>query len=418
MNKKELKKKAISTLLAGSLIFGTGVGLSQKANAYNLKEPTVSLEEYNNYDGVKIFINGRLVEFNDSLGYPYIDAEAGRTMIPLRAVAETFNATVSYEPNGRLIYVTRFNHYAKLRVDNNNIWYTDKFDPSEKKIPMDTKAIIKNDRTYIPLRALFECFGLNVRWDAENKIAHIETLNDNFDYVDFKDKNIIRIGDLDISKVNKVIYDEVEVKKDYVNILKYSDQYKVFVEDGVARIYSYQFLSTINYLYQKEKELIEKIPEDKNRIYLGFLQENEEQYFSRVSDMDVIDEMTTFNYSISSVGNDYYAVKHSGQNKEKYVLARAKAKEVAKDIMSKTLDKKEQIRMAHDYVCSICDYYIDDYEDNGYAYNVFYEGRSYCNGFESAFKMILDELSIPTTMYLVDVPDLQSGHRPSRCLSC
>ena len=193
MNKKELKKKAISTLLAGSLIFGTGIGLSEKANAYNLKEPTVSLEEFNKYDGVKIFINGRLVEFNDSLGYPFIDAQAGRTMIPLRAVAEAFEATVNYD-NG-IVYVSKQDQSANLSIGSNVINFTNKYN-QVSNIMIDTKAIIINDRTYIPLRALFECFGMNVRWDESTKTAHIES-DGLFENIDFKDYKVTDINSLD-----------------------------------------------------------------------------------------------------------------------------------------------------------------------------------------------------------------------------
>ena len=394
MDKKELKKKVVSTVLAGSLIFATGAGINTKANAYNLNKPTVSYEEFNDYSGVKIFINGRLVEFNDDLGYPYIDKEKGRTMIPLRAVAETFGSTVSYDSLNRQVSITRFNDYARLKINDNYIYYYDFINPTQK-IKMDTNAIIKNDRTYIPLRALFECFGLTVRWDSKNKIAHIETLDENtFNNIDFKDKKIIHINDIDLSDVNKVVYDEVEVDKSYVNILKNSDQYKVFVENGVAYIFSYQFLSNLNYLYSKEKELVDIISSDETYVELRYLLKDEAKFFYRISKFDEIDEDTQLMNIPESIGRYYMAFRHGEKEKEKYILAKSKAKEIANEIKKQSTDKEKQIKLANDYICECSNYYINDTYTNGSAYNVFFEGKSFCRGYQSAFKMIMDELGI------------------------
>ena len=100
--KQGVWKKVVAVILF-ALLFG--IGSLTPAYAYSLDAPTVGYEDYLQYDGIKVFINGRYVEFNDSMGYPY--AENGTTMIPLRAVAETFNANVGWNSWWKMAYVDK-----------------------------------------------------------------------------------------------------------------------------------------------------------------------------------------------------------------------------------------------------------------------------------------------------------------------
>ena len=42
-------------------------------------------------------------------------------------------------------------------------------------ITLDVPAMIMNDRTLVPLRAVSEAFGAEVSWDGERKIITIDT---------------------------------------------------------------------------------------------------------------------------------------------------------------------------------------------------------------------------------------------------
>ncbi len=39
-------------------------------------------------------------------------------------------------------------------------------------LTFDQQPMIKNDRTFVPVRKIFECFGMNVEWDAENQYIY------------------------------------------------------------------------------------------------------------------------------------------------------------------------------------------------------------------------------------------------------
>jgi len=109
---------------------------------------------------VKILINGENVVFTDDSGYPYVD-ENNRTMVPLRVTMETAGFVVGYDgAKQTAIVVTQ---YDRIEVPiGTNILYN-----NNVKIENDTQAVVKNGRTYLPIRAVLESAGFTVEWDAQ-----------------------------------------------------------------------------------------------------------------------------------------------------------------------------------------------------------------------------------------------------------
>ena len=376
-------KKASAVLLAAVVLLGSAP-LIQNAGAYSLKEPTVTLEEYNDYKGVKIFINGRLVEFNDSLGYPFI--EHNRTMIPLRAVAETFDACVNWNSKSRRAYVAKDNEYVRITIGEKEIKLYDE-DFRSKTYKMDVEAVIRNNRTYIPLRAVFECFGMNVRWDKNTRIAHIETIDENaFDNIDFKDKEVFGIQDIDLTNVGKIMYDGVEVDKSYVEILKNSNQYKVVEDEGVTYIFSYQYLRNLNFVYGKLKECMSNSLEGQDTD-INFQSDETMDFFEyRLWSLNGDQFLIIGNDEITAGNLHSYRVSYGERGKK----ALKKAKEIAEDIKSQTNDPVEQIRLANKYLCDNV-----EYGSGMTAYKAFFEGNAICDGYDAAFAYIMRYLGIP-----------------------
>ena len=136
-------------------------------------------------DGLDIEVNGRMVGFTDAR--PFIDS-AGRTMVPVRFVAEEFGYTVDWEepgmdlqegavairPGDISIYYDGLNVYRTLFlfIGSNVIEVSDGGGPDTGTyslvrtgtVTMDTTAVIRNDRTYIPLRHVAELLGYKVEW--------------------------------------------------------------------------------------------------------------------------------------------------------------------------------------------------------------------------------------------------------------
>lgn len=392
--RKELSRKAVATALAGTLLFGSGAMINE-AEAYSFREPTVTLEEYNDYKGVKIFINGRLVEFNDKLGYPFI--EHNRTMIPLRAVAETFDACVNWNSKSRRAYVAKDNEYVRITIGEKEIKLYDE-NYRSKTYKMDVEAIIRNNRTYIPLRAVFECFGMKVRWDKNTRIAHIETLDEtSFENIDFKDKKVFSIQDIDLDNVGKIMYDGVEVDKSYVEILKNSNQYKVVEDEGVTYIFSYQYLRNLNFVYGKLKECMSNSLEGQD-TNINFQSDETMDFFEyRLLALNGDQIFCISNDEITAGNLHSYRLSYGEYGRK----ALSKAKEIAKDIKSQTNDPVEQIRLANKYLC-------DNVEYGSWlsAYGALLEGDAVCQGYDAAFAYIMRYLGIPC--FGID------GHIPKR----
>jgi len=88
--------------------------------------------------------------------------ENDRTMIPYRAVSEALGATVDWNEADQSVTVRYEGRTVVVWIGKNT--YTVN---GQQKV-MDTVPVIKNDRTMIPLRAVAEGLGCEVRWDGIN----------------------------------------------------------------------------------------------------------------------------------------------------------------------------------------------------------------------------------------------------------
>ena len=116
---------------------------------------------------VSVTVDGKKVVFPDAK--PFID-ENGRTLIPVRFVTEDLGATVEWNTQDREVYITKESTRIMIRIDERNIVVNGKIKT------MDTKAIIKDDRTYVPIRYVAEELGATVGWDAATRTVIITTV--------------------------------------------------------------------------------------------------------------------------------------------------------------------------------------------------------------------------------------------------
>ncbi|WP_158289604.1 copper amine oxidase N-terminal domain-containing protein [Paenibacillus flagellatus] len=95
---------------------------------------------------------------------PYI--ENGRTMIPLRAVADAFGFEIEWEPNGQKITLTKEKKKIVMHVGKAEMSVDGQPALFEEAVPT-----IKNDHTFLPARQLAEILGIQVEWDEANRTA-------------------------------------------------------------------------------------------------------------------------------------------------------------------------------------------------------------------------------------------------------
>jgi len=113
-------------------------------------------------DAVKVYFDGIEVQFSDDLGYPFID-ENSRTQVPFRATLEKYGAAVSWNKEDRTAIAYKDGITVSVPIGEKYILRND------IKIVTDTAALIKRDRTYLPIRAVIEAFGSTVEWEMDSR---------------------------------------------------------------------------------------------------------------------------------------------------------------------------------------------------------------------------------------------------------
>lgn len=98
---------------------------------------------------------------------PYISE--GRTMLPLRAVIETFNTfnsdvNISWDSQNKQVR-TRFQDKEAVFTVGSNVY---ELNGVSKKMD-GGMPVLKNGRTFVPLRVIAESMGLNVSWNDKDR---------------------------------------------------------------------------------------------------------------------------------------------------------------------------------------------------------------------------------------------------------
>ncbi|MCL2577115.1 MAG: glycoside hydrolase family 11 protein [Defluviitaleaceae bacterium] len=91
---------------------------------------------------------------------PFIDNINGRTMVPLRAVAEGLGATIDWNETTRTISFVRDGEIIHLTIG------------VELPVGMGTAEIVSG-RTFVPVRYVSEIFGAEVRWQSATRAVYI-----------------------------------------------------------------------------------------------------------------------------------------------------------------------------------------------------------------------------------------------------
>ena len=119
-------------------------------------------------DYLWVVIDNKPISFTieDGMGMPFIDAN-NRTLVPVRKLLETIGAEVNYTSDdaGKVVSVSaeRNGTQINLNIDSN------KYTVNGKELNMDTAAVIKNGRTYIPARPVLEAFGYTLSYSEAGK---------------------------------------------------------------------------------------------------------------------------------------------------------------------------------------------------------------------------------------------------------
>lgn len=122
-----------------------------------------------NIDSIDVFVNSSIVDFSkyDNV-LPII--ENGRTLVPLRAVAETLGASVDYNNDSGIITIS--NDATIITMQPNNTVITVNGVSSE----LDVAPKVVNGRTILPIRVIAEALNMYVSWDSYSKTITIDKI--------------------------------------------------------------------------------------------------------------------------------------------------------------------------------------------------------------------------------------------------
>jgi hypothetical protein len=116
---------------------------------------------------VNVVQDGYKIWFPDAQAFL---GENGRTMVPIRFVAEKMEADVTWEPNTQTALIHKGNQEIQLTIGEGAALV------NKEPVPLDTSTILKEERTFVPLRFVSEVLGAEVSWNEASATAFIQSV--------------------------------------------------------------------------------------------------------------------------------------------------------------------------------------------------------------------------------------------------
>lgn len=203
-----------------------------------------------------------------------------RTMVPMKYAAEAFGAEVQWDKDTRTAVITHGEKVIKLPIDANIIYV------GEEKIEMDTKAVVVEGRTMLPLAYIAQSLGLVTSWDGATKTVKItesmevikqKEMDKKLENITYTENSVSRV--FDINEMYLANAEEEGLVKVDIGMSKASANIKTIVRaKGEKPPTVAEILATPNYGIIKEGRLsgflifqdmeLLNVKEGKNVIYL------------------------------------------------------------------------------------------------------------------------------------------------------
>jgi len=117
-------------------------------------------------DDISVYVDRELVWFQDQK--PFINSES-RTMVPVRFVSEYLGAAVDWNAGSSRVDLAYQGKKIALTVGQKEALV------DGGPVALDTKAVLTNGRTMVPLRFISECLGAAVQWDGDKREVHVHS---------------------------------------------------------------------------------------------------------------------------------------------------------------------------------------------------------------------------------------------------
>ncbi|NQX68127.1 copper amine oxidase [Paenibacillus alba] len=182
------------TTIAGTITTGEADGVERAAEFYNPSDIFVTAQgnmvvadasnnkirkiapyhlpaSIGNDQQVKVVSGSKVITFD---AQPEI--QEGRTMVPVRAISETFGYEVKYiQQDGKsIVQLTKGDVTVELTIGQTGV-VRKTAGQADVKQATDASPYVKQDHTYVPIRFFAEQIGLDVQWDAPHQTAILRT---------------------------------------------------------------------------------------------------------------------------------------------------------------------------------------------------------------------------------------------------
>ena len=148
-----------STNITDSTIANSNIASNNKTDQTTTNDNSIKVTQY-----VSVMLNGQSLQSDVK---PFINGD-GRTMLPIRAIAEALGATVQWDADTQTATLTLGAKTVMVTIGQNSILV------DGKPISMDTAAAIKDSRTFLPVRPISEAFGAKVGWDEKTSTVKLD----------------------------------------------------------------------------------------------------------------------------------------------------------------------------------------------------------------------------------------------------
>lgn len=116
--------------------------------------------------GVKVYLDENEVVFPDAK--PFIDTRE-RTLVPIRFVSEALGAKVDWNNDTKTVYIEKDNDKIHYTINEFRAYLNDKV------VSFDSFGILKENRTFVPLRFISEMLMCDVNWNESDKTVSIKS---------------------------------------------------------------------------------------------------------------------------------------------------------------------------------------------------------------------------------------------------
>jgi hypothetical protein len=163
-------KKTLAFVIAGAMVLSTASlafakpNIAHKTKPYkttyttNVSKNAVANNKYQAFKG-KFTVRGKKINFD----VPPVIKE-GRTLVPVRAIAESLGAIVNFDSTTNTVTITKDSKTIQIVLGQTKVYV------NGQEVTLDVPAESISNRTFVPIRFIAQTLGNIVKYDDNGNI--------------------------------------------------------------------------------------------------------------------------------------------------------------------------------------------------------------------------------------------------------